>query len=85
MSDSDRKKSDAIPDVVTATNPYDSSHKITARVKASSEVFRKQREFGAGPAPRERERRIRFEIVEDSDQQPSPERGYNPYDVSDDQ
>ena len=62
-----------------AADPYDSSRSF-AEPEKQMEVFRRRREDRDPSLPKEREKRVKFEIVEDvSDGQPDAGGGYNPY------
>jgi hypothetical protein len=62
---------------VGVIDPYDSRRTFEA-VKEPREIFRRRREDGS-EEPQEREKRIKFEIVDDPK---GPKGGYNPYDTS---
>jgi len=63
---------------VGALDPYDTRRTFEA-VKEPREIFRRRRREDGSEEPQEREKRIKFEIVDDPK---GPKGGYDPYDAS---
>jgi len=59
------------------TNPYD-TNKSFAAPQTPIEIFRRHLPDDVGSKPREREARIKFEIIDDS-REGKKKTGYNPY------
>jgi hypothetical protein len=62
-----------------AADPYDTG-KCFAGIRPPIELFRRQRNDESSDEPVEREKRIKFEIVDDTRPQAMHD-GYNPYDT----
>jgi len=65
---------------VGAQDPYD-SRRTFAAVKAPLEVFRRRREDDEADQPREQQKRVKFEIADETSPE-GPKSGYDPYDAS---
>ena len=64
---------------IGAVDPYD-TRRTFKTVKEPNEIFRRRRE-DSSDEPREQEKRIKFEIVDDAGSE-DPTGGYDPYDAS---